>query len=76
MITAIIIGILAGYIASRIQKGKGSGCLLNLVLGVVGGVVGDFLFSLAGFSIDSTLGSLISAVVGACILLWIFAGRR
>ena len=48
MISGIISGILAGYIASRLQKGAGSGCLVNLFLGVIGGLVGGWLFSLIG----------------------------
>ena len=73
MIGSIIIGILAGYIASKIQKGEGSGCLINLFLGVLGGVIGNFLFSLAGFSINSIVGELISSIVGAVLILWIFS---
>ena len=76
MIGSIIIGILAGYIASKIQKGEGSGCLINLFLGVLGGVIGNFLFSLAGFSINSIVGELISSIVGAILILWIFSRLR
>jgi hypothetical protein len=76
MIGSIIIGILAGYIASKIQKGEGSGCLINLFLGVLGGVIGNFLFSLAGFSINSIVGELISSIVGAVLILWIFSKLR
>lgn len=76
MIGSIIIGILAGYIASKIQKGEGSGCLINLFLGVLGGVIGNFLFSLAGFSINSIVGELISSIVGAILILWMFSRLR
>lgn len=76
MIGSIIIGILAGYIASKIQKGEGSGCLINLFLGVLGGVIGNFLFSLAGFSINSIVGELISSIVGAVLILWVFSRLR
>jgi hypothetical protein len=76
MIGSIIIGILSGYIASKIQKGEGSGCLINLFLGVLGGVIGNFLFSLAGFSINSIVGELISSIVGAVLILWIFSRLR
>lgn len=76
MIGSIIIGILAGYIASKIQKGESSGCLINLFLGILGGVIGNFLFSLAGFSINSIVGELISSIVGAVLILWIFSRLR
>ena len=74
LIGSIILGILAGYIASRIMKGGGFGCLWNLVLGIVGSFVGGFLFGLlhiaepAGF-----IGQLVMAVVGAVVVLWLAA---
>lgn len=73
MIGGIITGILAGYIASRIQKGEGSGCWINLVLGVLGGVIGSWLFSLLGITTYSWIGELATSVVGAVIVLWAFA---
>lgn len=73
MVSGIISGILAGYIASRLQKGKGSGCLVNLFLGTIGGLVGGWLFSLIGISAYSWIGEMVTAVVGAVIVLWIFS---
>ncbi len=76
MISGIISGILAGYIASRLQKGEGSGCLVNLFLGLIGGLVGSWLFSLFGLTAYSWLGEIVMAVIGAVIVLWIFARLR
>lgn len=76
MIGGIISGILAGYIASRLQKGEGSGCLVNLFLGLIGGLVGSWLFSLFGLTAYSWLGEIVMAVIGAVIVLWIFARLR
>lgn len=76
MISGIISGILAGYIASRIQKGEGSGCLINLFLGIIGGLVGGRLFSLIGITAYGWIGEMITAVVGAVIVLWLFAKLR
>ena len=76
MISGIISGILAGYIASRLQKGEGSGCLVNLFLGLIGGLVGSWLFSLFGLTAYSWLGEIVMAVSGAVIVLWIFARLR
>lgn len=67
----IIIGIAAGFFAGKITKGHGSGLLLNLVIGVIGGVLGGWLFGLMGVTTDGLIGSLISATVGAILLLWI-----
>ncbi len=73
MVFGIISGILAGYIASRLQKGQGSGCLVNLFLGILGGAVGGWLFSLVGLSAYGWIGEMIVAIVGASIVLWIYA---
>lgn len=76
MIGGILSGILAGYIASRLQKGEGSGCLVNLFLGLIGGLVGSWLFSLFGLTAYSWLGEIVMAVIGAVIVLWVFAKLR
>lgn len=76
MIGGIISGILAGYIASRLQKGEGSGCLVNLFLGLIGGLVGSWLFGLFGLTAYSWLGEIVMAVIGAVVVLWVFARLR
>lgn len=67
----ILIGLVAGWLGSLIVKGSGSGMLLNIILGIVGGLLGGFLFGLFGFSTTSMLGSLITSVVGAVILIFL-----
>ena len=76
VVPGIITGLIAGYIASLLQKGRGSGCLLNLVIGVVGGILGSWLFSLFGLQVNSWICETIVAIVGAVILLWIIAKLR
>lgn len=76
MIGGILSGILAGYIASRLQKGEGSGCLVNLFLGLIGGLVGSWLFGLFGLTAYSWLGEIVMAVIGAVVVLWVFARLR
>ena len=70
LIGAIIIGILAGFIANKIM-GKGGGLLWNLVLGVIGGFAGGYLFDLLNITWGGTIGQLGTAVVGAVVVLWI-----
>ncbi len=70
LIGAIIIGILAGFIANKIM-GKGGGLLWNLVLGVIGGFAGGFLFDLLNITWGGTIGQLGTAVVGAVVVLGI-----
>lgn len=73
MITGIIIGILAGFIAAKFTGGEGKGCIINLILGIIGGAVGGWLFGLLGISVSpGFLGELITSAVGAVIVLWIW----
>jgi uncharacterized membrane protein YeaQ/YmgE (transglycosylase-associated protein family) len=71
-IMAIIIGALAGWIAEKLMKTE-HGLLLNIVLGIVGAVVGNFLLMLVfGATMGGIIGQLIVAVIGACLLIWIY----
>ena len=70
LIGAIIIGILAGFIANKIM-GKSSGLLWDLILGVIGGFAGGILFDLLEITWGGTIGQLGTAVVGAVVVLWI-----
>ncbi|MBQ0143501.1 MAG: GlsB/YeaQ/YmgE family stress response membrane protein, partial [Prevotellaceae bacterium] len=69
----IIIGILAGFIASKLTGGQGKGCLVDCFLGIVGGAVGSWVFDLLNIYTDSGfMGELITGVVGAVLVLWIW----
>ena len=70
----MLIGLVAGYVASLIVKGNGSGFWLNLIVGIIVGVLGGWLFSLFGLIAVGTLGSLITSVAGAIVLLLIASG--
>ncbi|WP_158813857.1 GlsB/YeaQ/YmgE family stress response membrane protein [Methylocapsa sp. S129] len=74
IISWIILGLIAGFIGSKIVNKSGSGMLLDIVLGVVGAVVGGELFNLAGIGgvTGFNLWSLLVAVVGAIIVLLIY----
>ncbi|MBE5846024.1 MAG: GlsB/YeaQ/YmgE family stress response membrane protein [Butyrivibrio sp.] len=73
LLGSIILGAIAGYIASKIMK-ENSGTLKNIILGVLGAFVGGAVFGLVGFTATSLIGSLIVSVVGACICIWL--GRK
>lgn len=70
----IILGLIAGFIGSKIVNKRGEGILLDIILGIVGAVVGGYLFSLFGASGVTGLNiySLLVAVVGAIVVLWIY----
>ena len=75
----LLIGLAAGWIASLIFKGSGSGLLVNLIVGLDGGFLGGWLVSLFGWVPTGTFGIFIASVIGAIVLLWIvslFARRK
>jgi len=68
----ILIGLVAGWLAGQLVKGGGYGLVGDLALGVVGALLGGFLFSLFGFAGGGGLfGSLIIATLGAVIFLYL-----
>jgi uncharacterized membrane protein YeaQ/YmgE (transglycosylase-associated protein family) len=70
----IVIGILAGYLAGRIMRGRGYGLVIDLLLGIVGSILGGFVFGLLGIYAGSLIGQLVVATAGAVLL--IFIARR
>ncbi len=71
-IYTILIGALVGWIASLLAKGKGSGLIMNIILGVAGGYVGGWIFSKLDVNMgDLSYGPFLTAVIGAFVLLWI-----
>jgi uncharacterized membrane protein YeaQ/YmgE (transglycosylase-associated protein family) len=73
ILATIIVGLIAGWLASLIMKAKG-GLLMDLILGVVGGFVGGWISSLFGVNLMSgvNITSIITALVGAIIVLFIY----
>ncbi|MCS7257729.1 MAG: GlsB/YeaQ/YmgE family stress response membrane protein [Thermomicrobium sp.] len=66
----LIVGFLAGWIAGLLTRGRGFGCLGNVAVGLVGAVIGGYLFQLLGLRGPAGfLGSLVVAVIGAGVLL-------
>jgi uncharacterized membrane protein YeaQ/YmgE (transglycosylase-associated protein family) len=65
----LVIGIAAGWIAGKIMKGQGFGLVGNLVIGVLGALVGGFLFDIIGLEAYGHLASLVMATTGAVVLL-------
>jgi uncharacterized membrane protein YeaQ/YmgE (transglycosylase-associated protein family) len=67
----IIIGIAAGWLAGQIVKGGSFGLIGDLVVGVIGGVIGGYLLGQAGIFPSGILGSIITATIGAVVLLFV-----
>ena len=74
IIAWIILGLIAGFIGSKLVNKSGEGLVLDIVLGIVGAIVGGFLFSLfgAGGVNGLNLYSLLVAVVGAVVVLFVY----
>jgi uncharacterized membrane protein YeaQ/YmgE (transglycosylase-associated protein family) len=70
LIGAIIIGILAGWIAEKLMNRR-HGLLTNLVVGLVGSLIGGFLANALGFSWGGWIGSLVVSTLGAVVLLFL-----
>lgn len=67
----ILIGLLAGFLAGQVMRGRSFGVLGNLIVGVVGSVFGGWVFGVLGISFGGLIGSLLCAFLGACLLLYL-----
>ena len=69
----LLIGLAAGWLASQIMKGGSSSLITDLIMGVIGAILGGFLFGLLGLAATGLIGSLVTATFGAIVLI---AGLR
>jgi uncharacterized membrane protein YeaQ/YmgE (transglycosylase-associated protein family) len=81
IISWILLGLIAGFIGSKIVNKSGAGMLTDLILGVVGAVIGGLIFSFFGATgiTGLNLWSVLVAVIGSVVVLWIYhqlSGRR
>lgn len=65
----IVIGVIAGWLTGKLMRGAGYGILMDLILGLIGAVIGGWIFGLLGISSYGFLGSLAAATVGAIVLV-------
>ena len=81
IIAWLILGLIAGFIGSKIVNNSGQGLLIDIVLGIVGAFVGGYLFTFFGAAPVTGLNlySMLVAIIGAVVVLVIYhavAGRR
>ena len=77
----LVLGLVSGFIGSKIFDGVGRGVVVDILLGIVGAFVGGFLFSFIGAApvTGFNVYSMFVAVVGSVVVLWLYhavAGRR
>jgi len=67
----IVIGLVAGWLAGKISRGRGFGCITDIILGIVGSFIGGWIFMKLGLFGGGFLYSLAAATVGAVLLVLI-----
>lgn len=65
----LIIGLIAGALAGMVMRGGGYGIIGDIVVGIVGALIGGFLLGIAGIGANGFWGTLLTAFIGACILI-------
>jgi len=79
VIAWVIIGLVAGWLAGTVSRGRGFGCIADIILGLVGAVLGGFIFTKLNIRGGGLLFSIAAATVGAVILVAvarIFSGGK
>lgn len=71
LLILLIIGAIAGWLAGTLVKGYGFGLLGNIVIGVIGAFIGAWLMPMLGFGMAGLIGQIVSATIGAIILLFL-----
>ena len=74
---AIIVGALAGWLAEKLMKSD-QGLLTNIILGVIGAIIGNAVFHVFGIALAGWVGFLLAGILGACLLIAVsrFFGKR
>ena len=73
----LLVGLIAGWLAGKVSRGRGFGCIANVILGLVGAVLGGWIFTKLGIFGGGVLYSIAAATLGAVVLVAIarlFAG--
>ena len=65
----LVVGLIAGFLASVVMRGGGYGIIGDIIVGIVGAFIGGFLASLLGLGASGLIGTIIIAFIGACILI-------
>lgn len=67
----LVVGLVAGWLAGLVMKGSGYGVLADIVLGIVGGILGGWIFRIVGIWPGGLIGSIVVAFVGAVLFVWL-----
>ena len=84
LLSWIVVGAIAGWLAGKLVKGQGFGCLGNIIVGVIGGLLGGFLASqlfnmpdaVNGFNLTSILVAFLGAVIVVVVIRLLRGGQN
>jgi len=66
----MLVGLIAGWAAGKIMKGSGYGVIADIVLGILGAIIGGWVVGLLGFGRGGFIWTILVAILGAVILIW------
>ena len=69
MIGTIILGLIAGWITGLVMRGSGFGVIADIIIGLIGAVIGRWIFGIVGASANGAIGYLAMSVIGAIVLV-------
>jgi uncharacterized membrane protein YeaQ/YmgE (transglycosylase-associated protein family) len=69
LIWFLLIGLIAGWLAGRVMRGGGFGVIGDMIVGIIGALIGGWLFAKLGISAGGLIGSIITAFVGAVVFI-------
>ena len=76
LIWFLLVGLIAGWLASMVMRGGGYGIVGDMIVGVIGALIGGWLFGVLGIRTGGLIGAIITAFVGAVILILLLRAIR
>ena len=76
LITIILVGAIAGFIAGKITKGRGSGLIVNTIVGLIGAMLFGIIFHQLNLTNSELLNQIIGATIGSIILLLVIGALK
>ncbi len=76
LIILLLVGLIAGWLAGQLIRGRGFGVILNIVVGIIGAYLGGIIFRAVGVGGNGTLWMIVSATVGAMVLVFFINAIR
>jgi uncharacterized membrane protein YeaQ/YmgE (transglycosylase-associated protein family) len=72
LVVLLLVGLVAGFLASKVMTGRGMGLIWDIVVGVLGAFLGGWLAGALGIAVGGLFAEIVVAFIGALILLFIF----